>query len=124
MPAHQPSELHARMVEAFNAGDLEGCVALYEPQATFVPSTGQVAVGTEAIQGVLRPVLALKGTFEITEPTVVTAGELALLRGGWALRATAPDGSAVRRAGRMAAVARRQADGSWRLVIDNAYSGG
>jgi ketosteroid isomerase-like protein len=64
--------------------------------------------------------LRSRGTLKVSESEIVTAGELALLRAKWALRATAPDGSAVERTGRMAAVARRQADGSWRYVIDNA----
>lgn len=51
----------------------------------------------------------------------IRVGELALLRGEWRLRGTAPDGSPLELASRTAEVVRRQPDGSWLYVIDHAF---
>jgi ketosteroid isomerase-like protein len=48
-------------------------------------------------------------------------GELALLRGEWELRGTAPDGSSVELTARTAEVVRRQPDGAWLYVLDHAF---
>lgn len=122
MPAHTPEEVHRVFVEAFNAGDLDALLALYEPDARMVPEPGHVVAGAEAIRGVLAGFLATKGTIVLTTRTAVPAGELALLHGEWTLRGTGPDGQPLELAGRTAEVVRRQPDGSWRYVIDNPYS--
>ena len=70
----------------------------------------------------LTQFLGLKGTIRLETKTVVQVGELALLHNEWALEGTGADGQPVALAGRTSEVARRQADGSWRYVIDNPYS--
>lgn len=37
MTARTPVETHAVFQKAFNAGDLDGLMALYEPDATLIP---------------------------------------------------------------------------------------
>jgi ketosteroid isomerase-like protein len=44
-----------------------------------------------------------------------------LVIGVWSFEGTGPDGEAVRLAARNADVLRRQADGTWRFVIDNPW---
>lgn len=121
MASHEPREPNDRFAAAFSAGDMDGVLAVYEPRATMRTTTGETHVGTEAIREALRPVLALQGrTIAVDTHTVVAAGELALLRSDWTLRGTAPDGRPVTRTGRTVGVARRQADGSWRLAIEHS----
>jgi uncharacterized protein (TIGR02246 family) len=107
--------------EAFNDGDLDALLALYEPEATFVPQPGQAAAGAAAIRAALGGFLALKGRLEIEAleaKDVVRAGDLALVSGSWTLTGTAPGGEPVTMRGRTTDVLRRQPDGSWRWVID------
>ena len=78
-----------------------------EPDATLVPQPGQAVTGTAAIRE------ALAGT-----------ADLALLYSSWVLRGTGPDGTPVEMTGRGTEVARRQADGTWRLAPDNPYAVG
>jgi uncharacterized protein (TIGR02246 family) len=107
--------------DAFNEGDLGELLALYEPDATFVPQPGQAAAGAAAIRDALGGFLALKGRLEIVplEPQdVVRSGDLALVCGSWTLTGTAPGGEPVTMAGRTTDVLRRQPDGAWRWVID------
>ena len=52
---------------------------------------------------------------------VLEAGGLALVVGAWSFTGTESDGASVTLTGHNADVLRRQADGSWRFVIDNPW---
>ncbi len=121
MPARSPEEVHQLWFAAMNAGDLDATVALYESEATVVPQPGEAVVGTDAIREVLRGFLAMEPHFELRPRQVLVTGDLALLLSDWTMRATGPDGSPVEMAATTSDVVRRQADGSWRVAIDNPY---
>jgi ketosteroid isomerase-like protein len=53
--------------------------------------------------------------------TLVEAGDIALTASRWRLAGTGPDGNPVNMNGESAEVCRRQADGTWRLVIDEPW---
>lgn len=122
MAAREPREVQQEFIEAFNAGNLDGLMGLYEPGASFVAQPGQVVTGTGAIREVLGGFLAMKGTLALTKQTVIPAGDLTLLHGEWTLRGTGPDGKAFDMSMRSSEVVRRQPDGTWRYVIDNPHS--
>ncbi len=125
MTAREPEEAHRLWAERFKAGDLEGLVALYEPDATLMHQPGQAASGTAAIREALGGFLGLKPTFDWLETKpAVRSDDLALLHDPWTLSGTAPDGSPVNLSATTADVVRRQADGTWRFVIDNPWGTG
>jgi ketosteroid isomerase-like protein len=105
--AHEPEELERLFVERVNAGDVEGLVALFEPDALVAHAPGEVAVGTEAIRRMFQEMVATGEhlTLGDQQPSL-RVGDLAL--GSTRLA----DGGVT------AEVARRQADGSWRWIID------
>jgi len=45
MPVRRPEDLHAIFVQAFNAGDLEGVMELYDASAVFLKEPGHVLTG-------------------------------------------------------------------------------
>jgi ketosteroid isomerase-like protein len=51
----------------------------------------------------------------------VEVGELAFLVNRWSLSGTGPDGGDLDMGALTAEVARRQADGTWLYVVDNAW---
>ena len=102
-------------------GDLDGMVALYEPDATFAPQPGQTVTGRDAIREVLRSFLAVQPSMEGTIEKVLEAGDTALVANRWQLTGTAPDGSPVEMAATSADVLRRRPDGSWGIVIDDPW---
>jgi uncharacterized protein (TIGR02246 family) len=110
-------DLHGAFQAAFNRGDLDAVVALYEPDAVLISFDGSI-VGLSAIRERYRFILATYPTITLQTLSVSSAGGLALLHGQWSLRETGPDGMEVRRHGRNAEVARRQTDGAWLFVID------
>jgi uncharacterized protein (TIGR02246 family) len=122
MPVTEPEQMHGAFEQAFNAGDIEALMALYEPDATLVPQPGAVAEGTAAIRESLRWFLDRGGRITLDTKLVLRVGDLAYLSNRWSLTgATMPDGSAAELGAVTAEVARRQADGSWLYVIDNAW---
>ncbi len=122
MPAREPAAIQQEFVQAFNAGNIDGLIGLYETDASFVAEPGKVVTGTAAIREVLGGFLAMKGTLALNKQTVVSAGDVVLLHGEWTLRGTDPEGKAFDMPMRSAEVVRRQPDGTWRYIIDNPYS--
>jgi uncharacterized protein (TIGR02246 family) len=119
MPIHDPSESHRVWSDAFNRGDLEGMLALYEPDAIMVPEPGEQVTGTEALRAALEGFLAVKGTVSIETHSVVVVNDIALTRGNWTLQGTGADGKPLEMGGENAEVLRRQPDGTWLVIIDN-----
>ena len=122
MPATEPEQIHRLFEQAFNAADLEGLLALYEPDATLVPQPDVVVEGIDGIRDALRWFLDRKGRITIDSQLVLRVEDLAYLSNRWSLTGgTMPDGSPADLGATTAEVARRQADGSWLYVIDNAW---
>ena len=113
--------MNAAFAEAVNTGDVERVLALYEPDALLAPRPGTRARGLGEIRTSLEDLLALRGTMRSRNLWCMEVGELALLRGEWELRGTAPDGSSVELTARTAEVVRRQPDGAWLYVLDHAF---
>jgi uncharacterized protein (TIGR02246 family) len=118
MAAHRPEECDLLIAESINAGDLEGAVALYESDARFVAGPDNVVEGSDGIREVMRSMLAGKPRLTIEVPKIVQSGDLALLCSKWSSTSTGPDGKETTDTGNGREVVRRQADGTWRFVID------
>ena len=121
--AKEPQEL-GRLFEArLGAGDLEGILALYEPDAVLHFPPGNVASGRDAIRATLEQALAGRPRIKLQPKDVLQVGELALLTNGWTMDVTGPDGQPASLSGFTAEIARRQADGTWLWVIDDPSAG-
>lgn len=121
MPARTPAECDIQVIQAVNAGDLESAVALYEPEAAVVSPTGETVTGIPAIRKVLASFIAMKPTINIAVPLVVESGDTAVLHSKWSLKGTDDNGDAVESEGNGIEVVRRQADGTWKFIIDNPF---
>ncbi len=122
MPATQPEQLHQLFEQAFNAGDLEALMGLYEPDAALIPQPGVTVEGLDGIRDALRWFLDRKGQITLETKLVLRVGELVYLANRWSLAGgTMPDGSPAQLGATTAEVARLQDDGTWLYVIDNAW---
>ncbi|MBV6430999.1 MAG: hypothetical protein IANPNBLG_01121 [Bryobacteraceae bacterium] len=119
MPVTELDKLHSAFTTAFNAGDVEALMDLYESDATLVPSPGKTVSGSDAIREALTAFLGMKLTIEMGPQSVLTGGtNLAVFRNPWQLKR----GSEVAMSGQAIEVARRGAGGVWRFVIDNPFA--
>ncbi|MCI0429912.1 MAG: nuclear transport factor 2 family protein [Rhodospirillales bacterium] len=109
-PAPDPQDPERLLVSRQRSGDVEGTVALYEPQAVLNADDGRLLQGWEAIRAFFAETVAAGRKFAFGEQRP------ALISGDLALTSTRlPDGSVT------AEVARRQGDGTWLWVIDKFY---
>ncbi|WP_434612721.1 YybH family protein [Arthrobacter sp. A5] len=104
--AREPEDLSRFFAERANTGDVEGLVALYEPDAVLALPNGDVAAGAQAIRDAYQALLAGRPAFNNGYQAP------ALVNGEFALTSTVLPGGAT------AELARRQPDGTWLWVID------
>jgi ketosteroid isomerase-like protein len=111
--ARTPEDITRLFVERANAGDADGVADLYEEDAILAFPPGTTTVGRTAIREWLGRALANSPTFEPEEPLpTLVVGDLAL---------TGTPSSDEK--GMRVQVVRRQADGTWRRVIDRPEAG-
>jgi uncharacterized protein (TIGR02246 family) len=122
MPAYNPAEIHALFRLAFNLGDIEALIGLYEPNAVLVVD-GKPVVGHEKIRKVLETFLARHGRMTLETRSVVESHQgFALLHGHWVVESPREMGAETATRGLSTEVVRKQADGTWLFVIDNPYT--
>jgi uncharacterized protein (TIGR02246 family) len=59
MPVQDPRQLHQAWEKAYNGGNVDALVELYEPDATVFPQPGNPVTGRAAIREALAPFVAL-----------------------------------------------------------------
>lgn len=121
MAGSTPETMHEHFMQAFNSGDLDQLMDLYEPDAVIVHQDGSLAEGTSQIREVMEGFMALNGPIDLRPIQVATTGDLSLLVSHWSLDGTGPDGNPLSLASNTLEVLRRGDDGSWRYVIDNPW---
>src|SRR3954453_15594716 len=94
MPATEPEQMHGLFEQAFNAGDIEALMTLYEPDAALIPQPGVTVEGSAAIRDSLRWFLDRRGRITLQTKLGVRVGDLAYLANRWSLSGgPMPDGS-------------------------------
>jgi ketosteroid isomerase-like protein len=115
----EPSEIHPIVEAAFNAKDIEALIALYEPDAWFFSLDGPVQ-GVEAIRSAWAGIMAMEpGPISMTTLYAIEHGDIAMISNRWSMSVGGEEMSAA-----TAEVVRRQADGTWKYVIDNPDAAG
>jgi ketosteroid isomerase-like protein len=105
--ARQPEDLDRLFLERAQARDVEGVVALYAPDAVFSAPSGDLICGTAALRAFYTSLLADPPEFTGTVNPAVRHGDLALTSTHFPGGATAE-------------IARRQPDGTWLWIADQA----
>jgi uncharacterized protein (TIGR02246 family) len=114
MGARTPDQLHSLLLEAFNAGDIDALVNLYEANAVLYID-GKPLVGHDAIGLAFRTLTESRPRMFLETREVIESEEgLAVLHAAWSL--------STGTAGMSTEVARRQTDGRWLYVIDSPYT--
>lgn len=124
MKAETPEQVIELFATALGRGDVERAMTLYEPEAILAPRPGQQVTGLDAIRGALEQFAALKPTLAGDITKVLTADGVALVMNRWRLTGSQPDGTPVELSGHSADVLRRDAEGGWRILIDDPWGGG
>jgi uncharacterized protein (TIGR02246 family) len=116
-----PVALDGEFERLLNAGDLDGLMALYEPEAALMPMPGSVVVGAAGVRAALAGFVAAKPHIRTSGRLVAQTGDLALLANDWTLDVDGPDGKRTTMTGSAVEIARRQHDGRWLFAMDMPY---
>lgn len=103
---------------AFNRGDVEALLGFYDPEALLVERPGVCVQGHPALRAVFQRLVQQAGGAQVLRSRVLVAQDTALFLARWSIRRA---GSASPETHTATSVLRRQADGHWRLLIDNAF---
>jgi len=106
-PARDPQDLERLLIDRQWVGDVDGMVALFEPDAVVDTGEAELTRGHDAIHALFEAFAASGRKFQRGEQRP------AAINGDLALTSTRlPDGTVT------SEVARRQSDGTWLWVID------
>jgi uncharacterized protein (TIGR02246 family) len=122
MRVDQPDQMSKAFVEAFNVGDVEELLSLYESDACYVHGE-QTVTGLEAIREVLKQLTAVRPKMELTNEYCVVCDDTALVRARWRIHWRDANKQLLAKQGHSSEVLRRGIDGAWRYVIDHPTGG-
>lgn len=104
------------------AKDINASLSYFEEKCTFILDDGRKVIGHQAIREALSgwvdaiELTWLSGPFSFTDADE----SIAFLTGHWLAKFPTPEGGVKVVQGRNTEVVRRQSDGSWKFLIDNA----
>ncbi len=119
----RPEDLHPALSEAYNAGDLEAILSLYDPKAAFVIKPSRVTKSPAELRAAMQHVIALGGRLTVDPHSFISSDDLVLVLGTFTLSGRRRDDTPFERVSRFADVLRRQPDGRWLIAIDHPYGG-
>ena len=113
----KPEHVHAALATAWNTGDVNNVLALYEDEGVLVPQPGQSISGKAKIKEALLGFLSTKGIFEIKTTYCVQCGDVAMSRSLWSIR----DGNEIKIKAKGTELLRKQPNGSWLFAVDHPF---
>ena len=110
-------DAHATLAAAFNTGNVETVLSMYDFNGIIVPEPGKPVSGREQFEAAIRAILSIKGKMEIKTVYCLQTGNLAVGRSEWNIT----DGQEVKVSSKGIEVMKQQPDGTWKIVIDHAF---
>ena len=107
--------------KAFNAGDADTLLKLYDDQSVLVAEPGKPVQGLQNIKQALMGFLALKLPIRLTVRHVYENGDIGFCVADWSISGKAPDGKDVKVGATSAEVVKKTSGGNWVYVIDSPY---
>ncbi len=116
MIASSPEHAIELLDQAFNEGDLDSVLRLYEDAAVVVPEPGKEARGIAELRSLYQKLMKPGITAKQLKTAVLEADGVALFLSRWTLTVDgAPPETFI-----STTVFRKQPDGGWKALIDNA----
>jgi len=110
-------DAHKTLAAAFNSGDVQTVLKMYDFDGIIVPEPGKPVSGRAKFEEAIKSILAIKGKMDIKTVYCLQTGDLAVGRSEWNIT----DGKEVKVSAKGIEVMKQQADGTWKIVIDHAF---
>ena len=118
MALTEPQQHHKAYETAFNAGDADAIMALFEDGG--IQAAGDAQRGGEEFKARLKDQFDRGASVVVNTTRVLQANGIALTHSAWELKTQGDDGNPLRLKGTGAEVLRQQDNGNWLLVVDDA----
>jgi uncharacterized protein (TIGR02246 family) len=112
-----PNELADLFVERLAAGDLDGLIELYEPDALFAPNPATEVTGVNSIREQLAPYISAGARMTLELRRIAVIDDVALISNDATLVGLFEQPLVTT----TTEVARRQQDGRWLYAIDHPF---
>jgi ketosteroid isomerase-like protein len=109
-------DAHAALAAAYNTGDLDTVLNMYDVNGYFVATDGLPVSGKEKFSEIIKNILSIPGTMEIKTVYCLKAGDVAVGRSEWNIT----DNGEIRVAAKGIELMKQQPDGTWKVVVDHA----
>jgi ketosteroid isomerase-like protein len=118
MNARSPQEAVELLDAAFNEADIETVLEFYEDAAVVVIEPGQVARGSAELRNFFERMVRAGSSVKQLKTYTLEADGIALFLSRWSLYG---ENEKAARTFVATTVFRKQPDGGWRVLIDNAF---
>ena len=113
----QPEDWPGFFCRYLNQGDLNAVIDLYEPNARFIERSGDIVVGRDRIRGKVAELIKAKAELRFNVIRITVVDDIAQLYTDFDGTTIDESGSIAEFQSRAVEVLRRQANGSWLLII-------
>ncbi|HWZ02479.1 MAG TPA: DUF4440 domain-containing protein [Mucilaginibacter sp.] len=110
-------DAHATLAAAFNTGDVATVMSMYDTTGVIVPEPGKPVTGKDKFEESIKAILSISGKMEIKTVYCLQTGDIALGTSEWSIT----DGNEVKISAKGIEVMKRQANGTWKIIIDQAF---
>jgi ketosteroid isomerase-like protein len=118
MPATTPEQICHLFKQYMAEGDVEALLSLYDPEALFLNSSGEIKQGRQGLRGELAPLASAKAVFDFSIKQIIQSGDIALMHTQWTVSSPRPMSEYA------IEVARRQPDKTWCWLIGDPFTVG
>jgi uncharacterized protein (TIGR02246 family) len=116
LPA-RPEDVHATLANAYNSGNPDIVLNMYDVDGLFVPGPGAPVSGKAKFEEAIKAILAIPGKMEIKTVYCLQTGDVAVGRSEWNIT----DKGEVKISARGIEVMKQQSDGTWKVIVDHAF---
>jgi ketosteroid isomerase-like protein len=110
-------DVHATLANAFNTGNVDVVMSLYDASGIIVPEPGKPVSGQTKFEEAIKGILSIKGKMEIKTVYCLQTGNIAVGRSEWNIT----DHGDVKISAKGIEVMMQQPDGTWKIVVDHAF---
>lgn len=110
-------DAHSVLAAAYNTGDLETVLSIYDVNGIIVADPNNPVSGKEKFEAAVKGILSIKGTMEIKTVYCLQSGDVAVGRSEWSIK----DGNETKVSAKGVEVMKQQPDGTWKVLIDHAF---
>ncbi|MHA4809017.1 YybH family protein [Flavitalea flava] len=110
-------DVHAALANAFNTGNPDIVMSMYDVSGIIVPEPGKPVSGKERFEEAIKGILSIKGKMEIKTVYCLQTGNIAVGRSEWNIT----DKGETKISAKGIEVMKQQEDGSWKIIVDHAF---